>query len=65
MKGTVTIQQLLKIAGWTVGMSIAAVLVFGKGLSSNAEFAARLVIGAFVGLILGILFAKRLPKPAK
>jgi hypothetical protein len=50
-----------KIASWTVGMAIAASLIFdGKVQSPN--WLAHLLLGAGIGLFLGYLFSRNLKK---
>ncbi len=51
-------KTVMRIVGWTVGMSAAAVLILdGKSVTGHAGIDA--VLGAAVGLVLGCVFARR------
>lgn len=55
--------RIFKIAGWTVGMAIAATLIL-DGKTQAANWREHLLWGAGIGLFLGYLFSRNLKKAA-
>ncbi len=53
--------RMLKIAGWTVGMAMAASLTF-DGKTQSANWREHLMWGASIGLFLGYFFSSNLKK---
>ena len=54
--------KIIKIVGWTLGMTVSVHLIWdGKGSSaSEYDQAQHALIGAAIGLILGIIFSRNL-----
>jgi hypothetical protein len=55
--------RILKIASWTVGMAMAASLIF-DGKTQSANWQEHPLWGAGIGLFLGYLFSRNLNKAA-
>ncbi len=56
-----TRQRVTKIVGWTFGMAFAVLVMLSKGFISPREHVQHALIGAAIGLVLGFVFAARLP----
>jgi uncharacterized membrane protein YqaE (UPF0057 family) len=57
-----TKKRAFKVLGWTMGMSFAVYVMLSKGFVSPQEHLEHALIGAAIGLVLGIIFAARVPK---
>jgi hypothetical protein len=55
--------QIIKIVGWTVGMTVGVYLITDGKTQSDHPWQHAL-IGAAIGLILGIIFSRKLGKNA-
>jgi len=51
--------KIIKIVGWTLGMTLGVHLIFDGKVASAYE-KEHALIGATIGLILGIIFSRKL-----
>jgi len=56
-----TKRRFVKIISWTLGMSFAVFAMLSKGFVSPRENVEHALLGAAIGLALGIIFAAKLP----
>jgi hypothetical protein len=50
----VTRNRLVKMIGWTLGMSLAIFLMLSKGVDSPLDHTRHAIIGAMLGLVIGV-----------
>jgi hypothetical protein len=55
--------KIVKIVGWTLGTMVGVVLILDGKIASPHEWQHAL-IGAAIGLVLGIIFARNLGRKA-
>jgi hypothetical protein len=58
-----TTNRVIKIVGWTLGMSLAIYVMLTKGVDSPQDHLLHAIIGAVLGLTIGSLVPIKPEKP--
>jgi hypothetical protein len=54
-------RSAIKISGWTLGMALAAFLIFDGKSSNYGNALYHVLYGGIIGLVLGWLFSRKKP----